>query len=432
MSSRTKANFEKLLQERDKFEISEGEYYDDLSGEREANNLEVNLKLIFEGGIPSCKSGELKSADKMLNEVYKLVPRARAQSDYPLYKSYSDLHPQEARQYKNETEMTESYRPFLKKVEKSWLVYRDAWVRFGKSYAPNSGADCWDLFLTRERIWQLWNIDMELNKPIENGQPRCADPRSQLEKSLCANPELQKNPEICLKLAAGVDFKLETSDENQEIKFKGFTYVVSRSEFIPYDFKVSVKDSKFGRPDVCKLKYKNGIEIPSEDLRSCQWITNSRISPLNYDLESPEVSADAIPPGEEAGERAHKVAQVQLFGGNSKPPIISPKFMDNHGCALKYFEIWEDDPKSPPKTGFIIRSKFIKTFGDLEEYSIGGNGEPNCGYSLEVVRNQEKYFLLVTPLRKFVPSSLYQLGIDYKTKKICDFHRQFDLVEFHY
>lgn len=106
------------------FSINEGaklkdEFLSDLTG-------------IEAGQFPRFSEDEFTEADRELNRVYQ-----ESQKTYPIA---------------NEDEWNSITREGIKKTERAWLEYREAWVRFARQRYPKIAAGIWRTWLTKKRI----------------------------------------------------------------------------------------------------------------------------------------------------------------------------------------------------------------------------------------------------------------------------------------
>jgi uncharacterized protein YecT (DUF1311 family) len=89
---------------------------------------------MFESGkVPHFSTDDLKVADAELNQVYNQVMAGK-----DLFFEVTTVKPEG-----------------IKIVEKKWLPYRDAWIKFGSVRYPKVTADTFKTLLTKERVNQL-------------------------------------------------------------------------------------------------------------------------------------------------------------------------------------------------------------------------------------------------------------------------------------
>ncbi len=94
----------------------------------------------FEKGLrPSQKAAELTASDKALNRTYKqTLAKLQAGSQADDIGDYGSVNADGVRT-----------------TQRSWLLYRDAWVRFANLRYPKTPADAWKAWLTVERTRAL-------------------------------------------------------------------------------------------------------------------------------------------------------------------------------------------------------------------------------------------------------------------------------------
>ncbi len=97
------------------------------------------------GRYPQGDAAALARADAELNRVYAKVMKAakpeNRESDWSFYGTVQGEG--------------------IRKTERSWLRYRDAWARFGKASYPKVAPEAWLLWQTNERIAQLSDFPQE-------------------------------------------------------------------------------------------------------------------------------------------------------------------------------------------------------------------------------------------------------------------------------
>lgn len=94
----------------------------------------AKLEMLNNGALPQFTLEQFAGADKELNSVYQQI------------------------QLKTDLASGTVTREGVKKTQRSWLVYRDAWVKFGRQQFPDVGADNWKTWITRERVKMLMDL----------------------------------------------------------------------------------------------------------------------------------------------------------------------------------------------------------------------------------------------------------------------------------
>lgn len=119
----------------------------DLSGTARAaeeiatqDEMQADFNLAFshfeKGQFPSFSIADFQKSDKQLNKIYQNIINSKYPPD----------------QWGTVTQDN------IRKVQKAWLQYRDAWVKFGAIRYPHVTVVSWKTWLTRERIKQLQNF----------------------------------------------------------------------------------------------------------------------------------------------------------------------------------------------------------------------------------------------------------------------------------
>jgi len=96
----------------------------------------MSLTRFEQGNFPSFSDEEFTQVDRELNRIYKKIQNAT--EDDAIEFSWGTVTKEK-----------------IKKVQRAWLKYRDAWVEFAKHKYPTVSSASWKVWLTRDRVEQL-------------------------------------------------------------------------------------------------------------------------------------------------------------------------------------------------------------------------------------------------------------------------------------
>lgn len=99
-----------------------------------------SLQRLEKQQLPNYTANQSKSFDRQLNREYRKIMHD------PNYQPSQD------------TPRGMPTRDGLKKTQKAWLLYRDAWIKFGLLHYPQVSSDSLSAWLTRERLAQLEEV----------------------------------------------------------------------------------------------------------------------------------------------------------------------------------------------------------------------------------------------------------------------------------
>jgi len=120
----------------------------EIESESEQQHAFLQSIASFEKGkLPRFSSADFKLADGELNSVYQQVQNVRLPSFMSTDQGF--VTPEG-----------------IKKVERKWLLYREAWVTFGAAKYPAVSSDAWRTWATQQRTKQLRDLLSDL-KDVE-------------------------------------------------------------------------------------------------------------------------------------------------------------------------------------------------------------------------------------------------------------------------
>ena len=96
------------------------------------------IRKIEEDGPPKFTINDYQSLDQNLNDIYQSI---MADPDFG----------------KNST----IQKNMIRKTQRAWLKYREAWVLFGKTKYPDSNISSWRAYITQQRIFELKDLDTD-------------------------------------------------------------------------------------------------------------------------------------------------------------------------------------------------------------------------------------------------------------------------------
>lgn len=107
----------------------------------EKSFFQKSIEQAEEGNLPSYTQSEFAELDKQLNQAYKTYLRAmpEAQGSSPIDSALT--------------------KEGVRKTQRLWLKYRDAWVEYGHLRYPSAPAHAWKAMLSERRITQLTETD---------------------------------------------------------------------------------------------------------------------------------------------------------------------------------------------------------------------------------------------------------------------------------
>jgi uncharacterized protein YecT (DUF1311 family) len=137
----TRGKYTKLRAEQIKLVDVEEELYNTALSPSYFNSASFSgdLKAIEQAGPPKFIKNECETADQKLNEAFQKALKSFGTSRGPC-KACEEL---------------------LRKVERQWLKYREAWVTFGMTRFPKSSRESWLCWQTKKRQEHISEYDID-------------------------------------------------------------------------------------------------------------------------------------------------------------------------------------------------------------------------------------------------------------------------------